>query len=293
MLKKSTDKKIAIIGCGRAGSNIGIWLSNSGYRIESLFDAARERAERLSERTGRGKVFEKAEDAAKSCDIVFISTPDGIIERTCSDIADLGGFTDGKAVFHLSGSLSSSVLLKAAEHGAFTASFHPLQSLAGENEEMNPFKGILMALEGHPEAVELAREMSEALGARPYEIEGRAKTLYHASAVIASNYLVSLMKLASEVMAASGIPEDQALDFLMPLVKGTLSNMEKMGVEKALTGPIARGDVKTVSSHLEAIREKLPDLERAYIELGKLALKIASAQKFISDQEVKDFKEIL
>lgn len=130
------------------------------------------------------------------------------------------------------------------------------------------------------------------LGARPYEIDGNAKTLYHASAVIASNYLVSLMKMASEVMAASGIPEENAFEFLLPLVKGTLSNMENMGVEKALTGPVARGDATTVSAHIEEISKKLPDLKKAYLELGKIALHIAENQDFINENKVRQLKDI-
>lgn len=134
--------------------------------------------------------------------------------------------------------------------------------------------------------------MASALGARPYEIDGNAKTLYHASAVIASNYLVSLMKMASEVMAASGIPEEKAFEFLLPLVKGTLANMEKMGVEKALTGPVSRGDAATVSAHINGITEKNPDLKKAYIELGKIALQMSESQNFIPEHKINQLKKI-
>lgn len=273
--------KTAFIGCGRAGSKLCSWLSKSGYRIEALFDRERQRAEMLSDSIKSGRVFDSASGAAASSDIIFISTPDGVIEDTCYEIAASGGFKDNSLVFHLSGSLPSSILKKAAEKGAFTASFHPLQSLAGDDTVNNPFQGILIAIEGHPEATAVAKKISSDIGATAYEIDGNAKTMYHASAVIASNYLVSLMKMASKVMAASGIPEEKAFEFLLPLIKGTISNMEKMGVEKALTGPVARGDIITVSSHLGGIEEKTPELKRAYMELGKIALEIAENQKFL------------
>lgn len=275
------EMKIAFIGCGRAGSKLCSWLSKSGYRIEALFDRERQRAEALSEFIKSGKVFDSASAAAAGSDIIFISTPDGVIEDTCNEIASSDGFKAKCMVFHLSGSLPSSILKKAAEKGAFTASFHPLQSLAGEDTENNPFQGVLVAMEGHPEAIAAAKKISADIGATPYEIDGGAKTMYHASAVIASNYLVSLMKMASKVMAASGIPEEKAFEFLLPLIKGTISNMEKMGVDKALTGPVARGDVITVSSHLVGIEEKTPELKKAYIELGKIALEIARNQGFL------------
>lgn len=286
------NKKIAIIGCGRAGSKLGLWLAKSGYRVEAFFDVNPEAASRLSKATGCGKTYEKAEEATSSSDIIFISTPDSLIEQTCADIANANGFEKSSLVFHISGSLPSSILDTAAKKGAITGSFHPLQSLAGEDTEINPFKNILIAIEGQTKAVEAAKGMAANLGARPYEIDGNAKPLYHASAVIASNYLVSLMKMASEVMAASGIPEDKAFEFLLPLVKGTLSNMEKMGIEKALTGPVARGDATTVEAHIKSIDKKLPDLKSTYIELGKIALQISENQNFIPENKVRLLKEL-
>lgn len=286
------NKKIAIIGCGRAGSKLGIWLAKSGYRIEALFDVNSEAAAKLSKAIGCGKIFIKAEEAASSSDIIFISTPDSLIEQTCTEIAKTDGFKKNSLIFHISGSLPSSILAIAAEKGASTGSFHPLQSLAGEDTDVNPFKDILIAIEGEAEAVESAKNMATDLGAKPYEIDGNAKTLYHASAVIASNYLVSLMKMASETMAASGIPEEHAFDFLLPLVKGTLSNMENMGIEKALTGPVARGDAATVHAHIKGIEEKVPNLKNTYIELGKIALQIAEKQNFIPESKIKLLKEI-
>ncbi|WP_051283849.1 Rossmann-like and DUF2520 domain-containing protein [Desulforegula conservatrix] len=289
---KTRSKIIAIIGCGRAGSKLGFWLSRSGYKIEALFDPDITKAEKLSIEVNAEKVCSEASHAASCSDIIFISTPDSLIKPTCAEIAKGGGFNTGSIVFHLSGSLPSSILLEAAKKGALTASFHPLQSLAGGDTEINPFKDILIAVEGYAEAVAQAKKMAIDLGARPYEIDGNAKTLYHASAVIASNYLVSLMKMASEVMAASGIPEEKAFEFLLPLVKGTLANMEKMGVEQALTGPVSRGDATTVIAHINGITEKTPDLKKAYIELGKIALQISESQNFIPEHLINQLRDI-
>ena len=100
------------------------------------------------------------------------------------------------------------------------------------------------------------------------------------------------MKIASEVMAASGIPEEKAFGFLLPLVKGTVSNMEIMGVEKALTGPVARGDAETVVGHIAAIRQKIPELEKIYVELGRTTVRIAEKQKFLSEIKAGQMKEI-
>ncbi len=288
------DKRISVIGCGRAGSKLGFQLARSGYRIEALYDIKAGQASKLGEMAGCGRICRNAAEAASFGDIIFIATPDSIIEKICHEIASAGeeGFRKNSIVFHLSGSLESSILSDASGKGAFTASFHPLQSLAGDDTEINPFKGILVAVEGCREAVEAAEKIASDLGAEPYEIHGNSKMLYHASAVIASNYLVSLMKVASEVMAASGIPEEKAFEFLLPLVKGTVLNMEIMGVEKALTGPVARGDAETVAAHIAAIEQKIPELEKIYIELGRTAVRIAEKQKFLSEIKAGQMKEI-
>lgn len=287
------EKKTAFIGCGRAGSKLAYQLARSGYIIEALFDLNDESAHRLAGMTGSGKVCKSAAEAASCCDTVFISTPDGIIEKICNEAASAGGFRKNQFVFHLSGSLHSSILSAAAEKGVFTGSLHPLQSLAGENSDINPFKGVLAAVEGCPQAVEAAKKIAMDIGAQPYEIDGNAKTLYHASAVIASNYLVSLMKMASEVMAASGIPKEKAVEFLIPLVRGTISNIEAMGVEKALTGPVARGDTSTIKAHLNALEQKVPHFRNSYMELARIALKAAEEERFIPDTIVSEMKKLL
>jgi len=135
--------------------------------------------------------------------------------------------------------------------------------------------------------------MAEDLGSICLTIKTEAKTLYHASAVVASNYLVTLQDLALRLIGEAGLSGDDAFKVLNPLIKGTLSNIENVGAIKALTGPIARGDIETITRHLDEIGEKTPNLLLLYKILGQYTVDIALAGGTISDSEANELKKVL
>ena len=120
----------------------------------------------------------------------------------------------------------------------------------------------------------ILNNMVLALDGIPLTLQG-SKVLYHASAVIASNYLVTLLNLASGLWSHLGISQDEGLKALLPLVRGTVENLEAVGLPNALTGPIARGDVGTVKRHLAALADVAPEILSVYKELARHAIPIA------------------
>ena len=216
----------------------------------------------------------------------MITTPDGIIETACRQIADAGGFRRGQTVLHCSGALPSTILSAAAEAGAHTGSMHPMQAFAAIATEESPFKGIVMAVEGSKDAVTAAREMVTALGARPFTIRTEGKMLYHAAAVVASNYLVSLLEIATQMFSEAGIPEAESFGILEPLLQGTTANIGRSGTRDALTGPIVRGDTETVSAHVEAIKDAMPHLLPAYKSLGLVALDLTRRKGELEESKI-------
>jgi len=186
-------KEFCLIGCGRLGINLTVFLSQQGFIPKAFSSKNLESAKKALEITGQGRVYENPVDAAKSCSLVFITTPDTIIEPVCENIAQQSGFNKNSVVFHLSGALSSAILKSAKQNGADVGSIHPLQAFAPyEQGQESPFKGINISIEGDEKAVELGKEIVNALHANSFTIPTGAKTLYHASAVVASNYLVTL-----------------------------------------------------------------------------------------------------
>ena len=112
----------------------------------------------------------------------------------------------------------------------------------------------------------------------PLQVAPGGKPLYHAGAVFASNYLVAIFHAAERLFEAAGIPREEGRSALGRLAEGTLENVKASGPEGALTGPVERGDDRTVARHLEAIRRIRPDLVAPYTALGRLALELARSR---------------
>ncbi len=282
----------AIVGCGRVGTALGKNLINAGYALTGLSCKTMESAQRASSILKISNFTQDSLKITKDTDIVFITTPDGIIAKACDRISQKDGFSKNTVVLHCSGAHPSTILSSAKSCGAIIGSMHPLQSFTAESSG-NTFKDVIVSTEGEAKAVKAAKDVAEALGSISLTIKTDAKILYHAAAVVASNYLVTVQDLALKLIAEAGISGEDAFKVLNPLIKGTLSNIEKIGTTKALTGPIARGDVETVTRHISGIKEKIPDMLLLYQIIGQYTVDIAKAGKTITDDRAEEFKKIL
>jgi len=281
----------AIIGCGKVGTALANFLTQAGYRSAGMASKTLASARNAADIAGTAKFSEINWDISRPADIIFITTPDSVIAEACLQIANHGGFSEQSIVFHCSGSLSSRILSPAQQCGAAIGSIHPLQSFASKQISKNPFKDIIISAEGDPKAVSAARTISMDLGGQFMEIKTEAKTLYHASAVVVSNYLVTLLDLAFKLIKDAGVPADQAFKLLKPLIDGTLSNIETVGIPQALTGPIERGDAETIVTHMDEIQSKKPELLPLYRQLGIHTIGIATAKGSLSPTAVEKLKE--
>ncbi len=283
----------AIVGCGKVGTSLGWFLSKRGYALTGVATRSPESAEAAARLVGTECFSDKPWEVTLPADIVFITTPDAAIAGTCRDIQAHGGFRKNAVVLHCSGSLPSTILRSEGGSDYHTGSLHPLQSFAALKTDSNPFRGIIAAVEGDTAAATVAREIARDLGAVCLEIKTEAKALYHASAVVASNYLVSLMDLSLRLMAAAGITGKNAIDVLYPLIRGTLGNIEKVGIPAALTGPISRGDVETVADHLAEMTSKTPELIPLYKSLGRHTIQLALDKGGLSSDKAEKLEALL
>ena len=159
----------------------------------------------------------------------------------------------GAIVFHCSGAKASGELQAARAAGAHVASVHPVRSFADPQAVAADFAGTFCGIEGDEEALGLLEPAFAAIGARLVRIDPAAKTVYHAAAVFASNYPVTVVDAALRAYEAAGVPAEVARELARPLATEALANVFRLGPEAALSGPVARGDFATVARQQEAV----------------------------------------
>ncbi|MGE3466779.1 MAG: Rossmann-like and DUF2520 domain-containing protein [Pyrinomonadaceae bacterium] len=269
---------VSIIGVGRVGGALAISLPADRYSVDNLFthDAAATHviAASLASRPSVSGLDDAAEIES---DVVIITTQDAKILSVAESIA--GRVREGATVFHTSGACDSSILSSLKEMGCNTGSIHPLVSISSAHLGPDRFPGAYFCIEGDARAVELGTRIVDDLGGRPFLIDTRFKSLYHAAAVTACGHLVALFDASVEMMSKCGIAAEDAKQILLPLVTSTVRNLNEQTTAAALTGTFARADTETFTRHLTALNENVSDsLLEIYLLLGERSLELAAKQ---------------
>jgi predicted short-subunit dehydrogenase-like oxidoreductase (DUF2520 family) len=240
--------RLGVVGAGRLGTALAAALVRAGHPVEGP--------------TGRG-------EAPASCDAIVLCVPDAEIGAAAVAVAGAAPL-----VGHTSGATPLAALAPAAGAGHF--GLHPLQTFgAGAGPEA--FEGAGCAIAGDSEeALALARTLAQELGMIPFEITEHGRAAYHAAASIASNFLVTLEAAAERVAAGAGLEAAEARALLAPLVRRTVAQWSEAGPERALTGPVARGDEATVAAQREAVAGAAPELLAMFDELVERTRELAA-----------------
>jgi predicted short-subunit dehydrogenase-like oxidoreductase (DUF2520 family) len=228
------------------------------------------------------------QQVADECDLVFITTPDTVI----SEVAQSVNWSGHHMVVHTSGAGDISLLSSAAESGAFTGVFHPLQALSDKTGQSGFAASTTISIEAGGSLLQLLRKMACDLGASPVVLKPGFRTLYHASAVLLSNYTVTLVHLAASLWQEYGYSQDEALIALLPLLDGTIQNLHGCSPSDALTGPVQRADFQTVANHLSALDSLDLDLASVYRILGCQTVKLALQNGSLSADQATRFLQL-
>jgi predicted short-subunit dehydrogenase-like oxidoreductase (DUF2520 family) len=283
---------IAIIGAGKLGTHLGYALSRIGHRIIALSDSTLQQARQSQELIGEGEYGDDNSYAAQNSQWIILTVPDDAIERVAEELACADIDWQNKFVFHCSGLLSTGCLIPLEKKGAWIASIHPAQSFSDKKPDSRAFQGIFFGLEGKGKALQLAIEITQQLGARHVLLQGQNKPLYHLACSMASNFMATLLDLASDLLKKAGLDDFSASQLLMSLVQGTLQNVKKFDAGHALTGPVARGDEATIAMHLDALQTH-PGARTLYIQMTKQSLQIVKRDKKLSAEKIKALETLL
>ncbi|WP_366445481.1 DUF2520 domain-containing protein [uncultured Selenomonas sp.] len=271
-----TMKKIGFLGAGKVGTTLGRYFAEHSVEVAGYYSRSISSASEAAAFTG-SRVFETARDVLAASDVLFLTVPDGAI-RTVYDALPKE-LLRGKILCHASGALTAKEAFPDIEtYGGSGCSVHPLFAVSDKNA-YRELVDVFFAVEGTPACLPRMTAWLRSIGLHAQRIDGSRKRLYHAAAVVASNHVVALFAEAMDMLEACGFDETAARAALAPLFLGNARHVAEAGPEKALTGPVERGDAATVEKHLAAFAEIGDEDDRAlYRLLTKRLLRIAKAK---------------
>jgi len=261
---------LGVVGAGRVAWSLATGLARAGYDVTAIGAPDATAAQTLAAACGPGTRGTTPAGVLDAADVVFLAVPDGAVAALCAALP----WRMHHGAAHCSGALGLDALAPATAAGARAGCLHPLQSFPARRAEPERFRGITCGVEGTGGLGDLLERMASDLGARAIRLEGVDRAAYHAAAVFASNDVVALMAAARRAWALAGLPPETAREALAPLLTAVAGNLTRLDPEAALTGPIARGDLGTVETHLAALAA-LPDLQALYRTLARELLGIA------------------
>jgi predicted short-subunit dehydrogenase-like oxidoreductase (DUF2520 family) len=294
-LQTKSMPTVCIIGAGRLGQALAAALKSCNYPVLAVVTRRRANAIKASNRLQGSPVALAANRLANlpPSDLILITTPDDVIAQTASQLSQSLKTGKGVTVLHTSGALASDVLDPLRRIGCATGSMHPLVSISEPVSGAWALQYAHYCLEGTRKATAVAKSLVRDLGGRSFTIKQKDKALYHAAAVMVSPHLVSLFDLATEMLAACGVPKRDARVVFGPLLQSTVNNLKASEAHKALTGTFARGDVETVRRHLAALSKRdFAAAREVYKHLGLHSLDLAK-KNGLDPQRITAIKKLL
>ena len=186
-------------------------------------------------------------------------------------------------VLHTCGNCGPDVL-RVSSQRVFRGAIHPLQTISDPGTGAAALHGAAFAISGDAPAVAWAEQIARAANGQILRIPDDRRPLYHAAAVMASNYVTAILSAAQTLLIAADVNPDDALAALGPIARSSLDNALRQGPVAALTGPIERGDVSTISSHLTALKEIPGPIPLLYRAAGLRALELARKKGLSSER---------
>jgi len=286
--------QIGFIGAGKVGQALGLYFHNHSLNVTGYYSRTEQSAHLAASLIGT-KVFNSLAQLAQSCDVIFITTPDRVladIDRAAALYLEKEKCGGAKIWLHASGAFTSAHLAELKLAGSGGGSMHPLQSFGDPLLSAEKLEKTYYTIEGTPKAVAAMRSILDKTGGAYSLIDAGLKPLYHAGACVISNYLVTLIDSGIRYFTAIGMDKEKVFQAIEPMLAGTLANIRQKGTVEALTGPIVRGDIDTVRTHIEAIKKDMPSELELYRVMALKTVEMISEEKLSAGQILK-FKEML
>jgi predicted short-subunit dehydrogenase-like oxidoreductase (DUF2520 family) len=284
---------VFIMGAGVVGTALAARLVRAGIPVIGLHGRQVELTD--AARAISGVVGSTGEIPAimSESDIVIVSVRDERIREVVDRLVGEKRLRPGQVLLHTSGAnAAANVLASARPHVRAVGTLHPLVSFADPRVAVEHMSEIAFGIEGDEPARAYAKRLVRALGARAVFLDAANLPLYHAGAVLASNYVVALADMAQRLFVSAGVPQEQALPALIPLLSSVVQNLAQVGLPGALTGPVERGDVSSVEQHLRTLEARAPELLELYRLVGRDVLRLAQEKSNLAPDTVKRLESL-
>jgi predicted short-subunit dehydrogenase-like oxidoreductase (DUF2520 family) len=272
---------VGVVGVGRVGSTLGAALARAGHELVAASGVSAESLAR-AERMLPGVPIMAADETVAVADFVVLAVPDDVLRPLVSGLADTGAWREGQLVAHTSGAQGIGVLDPAAARGVLALALHPVMTFTGRPEDLDRLDGAAFGVTALDELRPVAESLVVEMGGEPVWVPESARPLYHASLTVASNHLVTLVNDSLTLLSGAGVDEPGRL--IAPLLSASLDNVLRLG-DAALTGPVSRGDVATVASHVRTLERAAPDVLPSYVAMARRAAQRAQAAGRLTDAQ--------
>lgn len=246
------NMKIGFIGAGKAGTSLGIHFKKNNILVSGYYSKSKNSSKKAADYT-KSTVFYNLEEVVVNSDMIFITTPDGIIKSISKDLMNFD--ISEKIICHCSGALASNELEGAKK----AVSAHPMMAISSRETDLST---AVFTIEGNDEGKKLLKEIFAKTNNIVKQIDSQDKTKYHCAAVSASNLMIGIAKMSIEMLEECGFSEDDAMGILKPILKNNIMSLCDKGPQDALTGPVERCDENTVEKHLNILSGNERDIYR-------------------------------
>jgi predicted short-subunit dehydrogenase-like oxidoreductase (DUF2520 family) len=265
-----------IVGAGPVATALAGALRLGGVPVLGLFGRSPAAARAAGAAAGVAAFSSAPPDILLESEVVILAVRDAAIAEVAQMLVGTGLIGKRHVMLHCAGATSAREALGGvSDVVGGIGTLHPLQAIADGRAAMRSLKGTVFGVEGDERGRQLAGKLVGALGGIVLALDSSQMAAYHCAAALASNYIVSAIDAAAQVLAGAGVSPTQAAQALLPLAEGALRNVSTKGTTAGLTGPVRRGDAATIQRHLDALREQ-PELALLYRALARHAIEIAT-----------------
>ncbi|WP_424190380.1 Rossmann-like and DUF2520 domain-containing protein [Actinokineospora sp. G85] len=281
---------VGVVSAGRVGAVLGAALARAGHTVTAAAAVSRASLRRADDLLPDVPILPPDQVVARA-DLVLLALPDDVLPGTVRGLAAAGAFRPGQLVVHTSGANGVAVLEPAAGAGAMTLALHPVMTFTGRGEDLQRIAACsfgVTAADGDEIGWSVAEALVVEIGAEPVRVPEAARPLYHAALAHGANHLMTLVSDCADLLRTAGITAEGAAEKVIgPLLSAALDNALRHG-DRALTGPAARGDSGTLTTHVTVLTEHAPELLPAYRALGARAAGRAEAAGLLPADRVPD-----